>query len=220
VGGLKATNDYSKAHKIVRLSLDEYPSSMWVAPFALLLGLLKFWGIEELLPHVQVFNDRLAREGNNLDGVSFPIGGRDYVLTGAALAVRLQAALDSNQIDLKEAQSQLLIALERLSSGDWEATRYLWPERTRGLLLIGLILYELTHQDRIWSERFLESYFDIARLNGRHACWLHLLAAAPTLELLNPGSLSEVWDLIEPIEDWHKYGDGLGLPTLSVTTSL
>ena len=97
------------------------------------------------------------------------------------------------------------MALEWVCSGQWEPTRW-WTERTEGIALIGHALHQLAPVDHEWAESFLMRYFDKARFNGRHACWLHLLYALPTLHLLDQESLPQTWNQVAAVEEWVSSG--------------
>lgn len=144
---------------------------------------------------------RLSQEGKTLVDLPVPAGTQDEVALGASLADYVW----ERTADLEWAKKHLVVALRYISAGQWESTRW-WPERTAGIRSIGLNMYLLAQQkqERDWVEEFLLKYFDIARRNGRHACWVFLVCAVPTLELLCPGVLVDVWNRIEPIEEWHQ----------------
>ena len=145
---------------------------------------------------------RLSQEGKTLVDLPVPTGTQDEVALGASLADYVLERTD----DLEWAKKHLVIALRYISAGQWEATRW-WPKRKAGIRSIGLCMLRLAQQKqgREWLEKFLLEYFDVARRNGRHACWVYLVCAVPTLELLRPSVIVDVWNRVQPIEEWHQH---------------
>jgi hypothetical protein len=168
-------------------------------PHSILFGLLE--NLSRQIP------PRFPSQGG-LDDSAVTVGTQEYVDSGVNMVSSLIRGmeLDKGAFDPGEARRALEAALARVVAGEWESTRNLWSGRTLGVLLVGRALYRLALRDRTLAAGFLEVYFDSARKNGRHACWVQLVAAAPTLELLRPGLWPQLWKLLEPIELWHKQG--------------
>lgn len=121
--------------------------------------------------------------------------------TGAQILSEILLSLDMHN---DEILAQLEQYVDLVTAGEWEATRHLWPERYPGVLYCGVLLDYIATRNCDTAVHFLHKFFDKARRNGRHACWVHLVASVPALTRLAPDMLESVWALVEPIERWHQ----------------